>query len=130
MIKKHYINNLCNNEFSYHDDIIIWEIDFNNRNRTCVLQSSSSYNPCDYIQDLFRSVKEINPEICNMFIDLKNFYGDYTDSWFWKCTFILDSCRNLDDVVFEDIQDINLTKDENQIIKEYLYRCVQKEAFI
>ena len=63
----------------------------------------------------------------SIFIDLKNFYGNYTDSWLWKCTFVLDSFCKFDEVIFEDIQSVQLSTCENIALKEYLYNYISNE---
>ncbi|MDU7947774.1 MAG: hypothetical protein E7J31_04995 [Clostridium sp.] len=125
MVKKHYIK-LDKNDISC-DIPILWEVSFSNDKSVCILQSNTKYNPCDYVDSLFYNLSELIPGVQSVFIDLKNFYGKYTDSWFWKCTFILDDSKNLDDVICEDIQNVELSITENGALKEYLYNSMDNK---
>lgn len=86
-----------------------------------ILQSDHLNNPCDFCEAIFYSLKKRDPNISTVFVDLRNYYGKFTDSWLWKCTFIKDINGDLDDITFADVLSVALTPIENELLKEYLY---------
>jgi hypothetical protein len=93
-----------------------------NKNKVYVIQSDNLYNPCDFVEDLFKSLMEIELELSSFFVDLRKYYGKYTDSWLWKCTFIKDDNCEFEDLITEDVSSVQLSNNEDAALKEYLYK--------
>lgn len=89
-----------------------------------ILRSDSLYNPCDYVENLFNLAKEKNLNIKDLFIDLRNYFVGYNESWLWKCSFIEDENCDFDDVMLQEIMDTQLLGFESEFLKEYLYSYI------
>jgi hypothetical protein len=101
-----------------------------NTEKIYVLQSGSFYNPCDYVENLFCFIQNKDLKIDKLFIDLRNYYGEYTESWLWECIFVKDNHDCLEDVIFRDIKTTKLSEVENKFLKEYLYNSSNHEISV
>ncbi|WP_302773524.1 hypothetical protein [Clostridium paraputrificum] len=85
-----------------------------------VIESTEDESPIDYIEKIIEYLNTIDKNVRSMYIDMSNFYGKYGE-WIWKCKFDIDSNRDLNDVEYKSVSNIELIEEENKYISEYIY---------
>lgn len=85
-----------------------------------VIEATEDENPIDYIENIIDNLNDIDRNKKSLYIDMSKFYGKYGE-WIWKCQFKIDDENNIEDIKYNSVSNIELIKEENKYLSEYIY---------
>jgi hypothetical protein len=87
---------------------------------TYIILANTDENPSDHIEEIYKEIMKINNNVNHVYVDMSSIYGKYGD-WMWRCSFIKNDEKLLDDIIYTSVSDIDLDETENSYMSEYIY---------